>query len=306
MGLRRRVICGRFPLETKSELAASFIVKEFGLGVETMRRSVLLTAWLAILPAIVQAQGRGAMPVMTHAPIAAPRVVTRGVAAAPVRVTGPVLGRSPAGSRIFVRNAAAHPRTAGAVGRVTRGPAVRHVTPINNNNVNLEDTEEFSEDFVPVPGLGFDIPHLAATQGRRAAGAGHRHGFGFGLSFPFFGGAVFVPVSSPVEEEAPATEEPEEVAATEPARPVRRERVQELAPTPTVEAAAAPQRETEEYVFVRRNGTLFFAVAYAWENGTLRYVTREGLWHIVSGDALDLGATQQFNEQRGLNFHLPA
>jgi hypothetical protein len=74
-----------------------------------------------------------------------------------------------------------------------------------------------------------------------------------------------------------------------------------------VEAAPAPQHETEEYVFVRRNGTVFFAVAYSWDSGgTLRYVTREGLRHIISADALDLGATQQFNEQRGLNFHLPA
>jgi hypothetical protein len=271
----------------------------------TMRRSSLLTAWLAIVPAIVQAQGRGAMPMMAHAPVIAPHVVMRGVAVAPARVTGAVLGRSPAGSRIVVRNARVHPRTAGAVGRVTHRPVVRPVTSVNN--VNLDDVEEFSEDFVPVPGLGFDIPHLAATQGRRAVGAGRRHGFGFGLSFPFFGGAVFVPVSSPVEEEAPATEVPEEVAVTEPVRPVRRERVQEPAPTPTVEAAPAAQHETEEYVFVRRNGTVFFAVAYSWDSGgTLRYVTREGLRHIISADALDLGATQQFNEQRGLNFHLPA
>jgi hypothetical protein len=65
-------------------------------------------------------------------------------------------------------------------------------------------------------------------------------------------------------------------------------------------------RLTEEFVFVRRDGTLFFAVAYAWENGTLRYVTSEGLRHTVTRETLDLNATQQFNEQRGLNFRLPA
>jgi hypothetical protein len=47
-------------------------------------------------------------------------------------------------------------------------------------------------------------------------------------------------------------------------------------------------------------------VAYAWENGTLRYITSEGLRHTVTADKLDLDATQQFNEQRGLIFRLPA
>jgi hypothetical protein len=43
-------------------------------------------------------------------------------------------------------------------------------------------------------------------------------------------------------------------------------------------------------------------VAYAWENETLRYVTSEGLRHSVARETLDLSATQQFNEQRGLSF----
>jgi hypothetical protein len=38
----------------------------------------------------------------------------------------------------------------------------------------------------------------------------------------------------------------------------------------------------------------------------LRYVTQEGLRKSVAGNALDLGATQQFNEQLGLSFHAPA
>jgi hypothetical protein len=71
------------------------------------------------------------------------------------------------------------------------------------------------------------------------------------------------------------------------------------APQPT------PKGESEEYVFVRRDGTVFFAAAYAWENGTLRYVTNEGVRHNITSDKLDLDATQQFNEQRGLNFRAP-
>jgi hypothetical protein len=58
-----------------------------------------------------------------------------------------------------------------------------------------------------------------------------------------------------------------------------------------------PQVNVPEYVFVRRDGTVFFAVAYSWEQGSLRYISR---------DALDLKATQQFNEERGLTFRSPA
>ena len=72
-------------------------------------------------------------------------------------------------------------------------------------------------------------------------------------------------------------------------------------------AGAAPTAtDSDQFVFVRRDGTVFFAVAYSWEKGTLRYITNEGLRKTVTRDALDLDATRQFNEQRGLNFRLPA
>lgn len=238
------------------------------------------------------------MPVMAHTPVVAPRVVVRGVARAPVATAAT---RTTSSSRIVMRSGALRPRPAGTTVRVTRRPAA----PVSNTVFLDADEDDFPQDFFPVPGLGFDIPHLAATQGARAVGAG-RHHHGFGMSFPFFGGAIFVPTSPVMEEETPATQASDEIVETQPVRVVRRERVQEPATSATVEAAPAALRESDEYVFVRRNGTLIFAVAYSWESGTLRYVTREGLWHIVSGDMLDLNATKQFNEQRGLFFHLPA
>ena len=64
--------------------------------------------------------------------------------------------------------------------------------------------------------------------------------------------------------------------------------------------------DASEYVFVRRDGGLLFAVAYSWDNGTLQYVTRDGVRKSVTQDALDMNATLQFNEQRGLNFRVPA
>jgi hypothetical protein len=75
---------------------------------------------------------------------------------------------------------------------------------------------------------------------------------------------------------------------------------------PPVEGASSAPPDDEQFVFVRRDGTVFFAVAYSWEKGTLRYITSQGLRRIVTQDALDLDATREFNEQRGLNFRLPA
>jgi len=111
-----------------------------------------------------------------------------------------------------------------------------------------------------------------------------------------------------VVEEAAAPEAPqEEMAESDAAEVPRRARVMQPAPVARqVEEASAVPRQTEEFVFVRRDGTVFFAVAYAWENGTLRYVTSEGLRRSVASETLDLNATQQFNEQRGLNFRSPA
>jgi hypothetical protein len=149
--------------------------------------------------------------------------------------------------------------------------------------------------------------HLAATRGPEAVGAG-RHRRQQPILFPFIDGGFFLPSSPGIVEEAAAPEAPEDGnAETEVAERLRRTRVMQAAPAPPpIEEASAVPRQTEEFVFVRRDGTVFFAVAYAWENGTLRYVTSEGLRRSVARETLDLNATQQFNEQRGLNFRSPA
>ena len=70
--------------------------------------------------------------------------------------------------------------------------------------------------------------------------------------------------------------------------------------------ASAPLAPSPEYIFVRRDGTVFFAVAYSWSNGSLQYITQEGLRRVIPLTTLDLDATSQFNEQRGLSFRSPA
>ncbi len=256
-----------------------------------MVRPILLASFAAILPMSVQGQGRAMMPAAAHAVAAAPRAVAH---AAP-----PVVSRAMPTARIVVRTGTPRPRIgASSAGRVTRRVGGTH---------RSAGATSFSSDFVPVPGLGFDMTHLAATRGPEAVGAG-RHRRQEPILFPFIDGGFFLPSSPGVVEEAAGPEAPqEESAETEVAERPRRARVMQAAPAPPqVEEASAVPRQTEEFVFVRRDGTVFFAVAYAWENGVLRYVTSEGLRRTIARETLDLNATQQFNEQRGLNFRLPA
>jgi hypothetical protein len=153
--------------------------------------------------------------------------------------------------------------------------------------------------------LGFDYPHLAAISGnRRLRGSRFRGGVPFGSGGFLFGPSVIVE-EVPAAESQPTIVE-EEVADDAPTEAPRHARTSRAVSEPQSERAAAPQPDPEQFVFVRRDGGLVFAVAYTWENGTLRYVTPEGLRRSMGRDALDLDATQQFNEQRGLNFRVPA
>ena len=160
-----------------------------------------------------------------------------------------------------------------------------------------------------VPGLGFDYPHFAATHPNGIHDRDRNRRFANEFFPLFFGGGFGVPLFPDDVEEAPPAEaqqvdpgqpEPVQTAGRPSDYEPRQNRAQAAA-----QAAAEPEA-TEPYVFVRRDGTLFFANAYAWESGTLRYITTEGLRRSITADKLDLNATQQFNEQRGLTFRLPA
>jgi hypothetical protein len=244
------------------------------------------------IPALAAAQHRGgAAPVMA-APFRGGAVVSH-VASGPAHSTMRVQSGTQSATRI------------GTPILRTQSNGVR-IIHRNNNPFGFNGT-----DFQDVPGLGFDFPHLAAVSGNRRL---HGRRF-FGGGAPFgFGGFLFGP--SVIVEEVPVAAESqptlieEEVAddAPEAPRPARRARTsRELSePQPESTVVSAPQPDPEQFVFVRRDGGLVFAVAYSWDNGTLRYVTPEGLRRTMGRDALDLSATQQFNEQRGLNFRAPA
>jgi hypothetical protein len=257
-----------------------------------MRRSLILVGSIAAFSPFAAAQRHTGMSMRSMAP-------------RPAAVASPAVGHiAPAGvvhlsspTRAAIRVITTHTRTGGTIVRVIR-PA-----NIPRHRAADDDDMGFSSAFSPAPGLGFDETHFAATRSRRAIGA-HRRGRLNAGFFPFFDGGFFLPTPIVVTQ-APANEVQEEIVEPDAQERVQRARPRESAPAYSTEVSPAAKRDTEEYVFVRRDGTVFFAVAYSWDNGTLRYITQDGLRRSVAGNALDLGATQQFNEQRGLSFNLP-
>lgn len=267
----------------------------------TLRFLVAVSA-IAICPALLNAQGHGSGA--GHASAVAPHLATHFTAPAfSSRSFG--VSRVPSGSHW------ARTSSGSLVLRVPRRAAG------SSGRAGFPGRRVLSQD---VPGLGFDFPHLAAIRGNHRGFRdrdGFRHDRFVGVFFPFFGGGGYWPLfPEDVDEENPADYPQQQAAepdtsATAPYPPygypapyAARAPEQPASPAPATEPE--PEQPTDQYVFVRRDGTVFFAVAYLWDNGTLRYVTSEGLRRSVAGSALDLTATQQFNEQRGLSFHSPA
>jgi hypothetical protein len=247
---------------------------------------VVLIGFTLLLPGKGFAQGR---PAARPAPAFAPRP------AASTHI--PVTMSHPAPARIGVA-----PRPGTTVSRVRLVNGVIHVTrrriapPVVAGMRFVDDGFSFDN----VPGLGFDFPHLAATRPNTVA---RRHAT-IGSFVPFFDGGFFFPTTPVVVDDEGETAS----EAGEPVHAQRRRQARGEAEPPAVtqEPAAPVPIDNTQYVFVKRDGSLFFAVAYSWENGTLRYVTTQGTRASVTREALDLEATRRFNEQRGLSFSFPA
>jgi hypothetical protein len=242
-----------------------------------MRRFWIAATLALAVPVVASAQHRGGMA------IAGPTI-----AVAPRGISGAAVARVPAGTH----PAASVVHRTRATGTPSRDTSV--VSGLTNLPVFPNDTN--------VPGLGFDYPHLAAVNPRHG-----RERSGLGQSVPFgFGGYLFsspeIMVENPQEEaqQLPADETAANSAAPDDGRGPQRQYFQRSSPAPE------PPVDNSQFVFVRRDGGLLFAVAYSWDNGTLRYVTPDGIRKSVMQDSLDMNATQQFNEQRGLSFRVPA
>jgi hypothetical protein len=257
-----------------------------------MRRLTVL-ACLVLLPVVALAQVRGGAPAGARTMISAPRVMPR---------TSPVSGRALSTAPSAYRAAPVRPSGTVISGRRPGSSSAGRI----GNHPSANDQFGFLPDFTGAPGLGFDYAHYAATH----RGAGRRRGGAEVAYFPFFDSGFILPYAqnyAPAEQDdSPRYDSPgpETVAADAPSAD-RRYPGYGLEAVSTYDVRVTPQKPSESYVFVRRDGTLFFAVAYSWADGTLYYVTQEGLRRSLGRDALDLDATQQFNEQRGLSFRSP-
>lgn len=285
-----------------------------------MGRVLFLLSFITIIPSGLAAQGRGGMPARAAAAAPAVNVSAAAHPAAAVHASvmpGHAVAQAP-GSPASHLVASRAPNGQVILRRVATTTGVHTSTRANGTvvrsvarNGQLSSTRrrrsnfEFSPNSGSVPGLGFDYVHTAATHPNAVNGRHHRFNNGAVL-FPFSGGGYFLPTDTVVEaqdEGQPEEDADEEAAPAE--RPARVRSVQRAPLKPVIEEPA-PQTDVPEFVFVRRDGTVFFAVAYSWEKDALRYISSEGLRRTVSRETLDLDATQHFNEQRGMTFRAPA
>jgi hypothetical protein len=282
---------------------------------ETMRHNnsfrLGFTVFIFIAPALVTAQQHGGVALARPLPSVAP---TRPmpVAGIPGMVHAPVHSVAPAAPTRSAGHAfgsGGHPTAPRIPGHLVTPKTPIHNHPIQSNYTSAHGSviprDILGDDDNGVPGLGFDYPHYAATH----PNAGHSQ-FPGGSVLPIVGGGIYVPATTfaegGVQSEAAADgqqAETEDAAAEATGNA-------SVDQTPAVLAARPrnnpPSTPASEYIFVRRDGTVFFAVAYSWVNGNLQYVTQDGFRKLVSTTTLDLDATTQFNEQRGVTFHSPA
>lgn len=194
---------------------------------------------------------------------------------------------------------------------VTTTPGTRIVV-LNGTTTPL--TPDFLLGIFPTPGLGFDFVHLAAINrgaGVRAlidpitqhelalARAIRRETPGFVSTVPTFFGETPVITVEPsvvvVQQPAPA-----------PAPGERPERSRSADSEPRTEAPPPePLRDAGDFVLVRRDAGLLFAVAFTTGSDRLTYVTHEGVRRTVALTDLDFDATERINEERGTPLQLP-
>jgi len=178
------------------------------------------------------------------------------------------------------------------------------------------------EGSFPVPGLGFDYTHLAAvnrnletralidpvTQQRLALARQIRRETPAGPVIPFFPIApqvIVVQSPPPVIVLQQGAQEVDEgpIMRAERVRATSREREAEME-VPAVRAVE-PHRVLDEYVLVRKDGSVIHMVAFSARDGRIIYVTREGLRRSVGVADLDAEATTLRNEERGAEVKLP-
>ncbi len=193
----------------------------------------------------------------------------------------------------------------------------RHSGVVVMNDSRAVRTGGFVTERFPVPGLGFDFAHLAAIN----RGFQTESSVAVSRAVPFipvlFPGyfpsyapppqvivlqqptpqVVVVPQSGMADDPRDAVEETREVRG----RARHAEPRGDLGPARPTE----PPRDVGEFVLVRRDGRVLFAIAFFSEGNKVTYVTREGVRRSLALSELDTDATVRMNEERGTTLHLP-
>jgi hypothetical protein len=159
----------------------------------------------------------------------------------------------------------------------------------------------------PQKPVAHPLPPLppSATGGRFTQSAGSP---GAGVVLAYFGsGGFYVPVANDTES-APQEEAQENDSNQQPESNLQAsdQEPSASAPSGSNSNSDSPEEPLAEFVFVQRDGSTLFAVAYTTWNNKVQYVTKEGLRRTVALDSLDLDATQKLNEERGNTINLPA
>lgn len=185
----------------------------------------------------------------------------------------------------------------------------RHGGMVVTSDPRLIRTGGFVVESFPVPGLGFDFPHLAAIN----------RGLQTQSAITVERVVPFIPVLSPgyvsppqvvvVQQPTPVVVIPQSAPADNLRDPAEdtRGRARPSEPRGDLEPARAPQPPPDvgEFVLVRRDGRVLFAIAFFSEGNKLTYVTREGIRRSLLLSELDTDATIRMNEERGTTLHLP-
>lgn len=162
------------------------------------------------------------------------------------------------------------------------------------------------------PGVGYCSPRRGFTlQGLNACPPNNA------VVLPFSGGAIYVPIPYYADAGAPGPEQPEvqEDASNQPPDSGNPQATDSAypqgyngAPTavPYRSDANGMNQALAEFVFVQRDGSKLYAVAYSFVNDKLQYVTKEGIRRTIPLDSLDFDATQKINEDLGNTINLPA
>jgi hypothetical protein len=219
------------------------------------------------------------------------------------------------------------PAPASAAGHVaaTHAPAhshsTSHVAPTHSRATGVvKKTQVPPGSSLPIPPpLGGAVNSVTAFPG---VGYCNKH-YGYPLQglnacppnnavvLPFSGGGIYVPIPYYADAGAGAPDQERPDVQQDAAN----QGPDAGSPQTTDEyPAAAPYRSSSsnvdqalaEFVFVQRDGSKLYAVAYSFVNDKLQYVTKEGVRRTIPLDSLDFDATQKINDDLGNTINLPA